>query len=275
MPNYITNILTLKGSDEKIKEVVESIQSEERVIDFNKIIELPDELKGTSAPTTIISQKKYDEQESLDNPKNPFMSRGITKKMSKDLIVRFGADNWYDWCILNWGVKWNASECVMVENGKYEFITAWSTPFMLFIKASVKFPEVEIEVQYADEDLGYNVGTYNIKNGECIKQFDPVGGSYEAFDMSVRLNGDLDCYIFSDLIYDIVDNADGELDKILEDVKNGVESYEAIVVKMIYNREVVNEKYPKKLIAYLLEVAISNENYGYASKLRDVMRVEI
>lgn len=78
---------------------------------------------------------------------------------------------WYDWCIENWGTKWNACNTYVVSDNEVEFDTAWSCPINIFIELSKQFSDVEIEVEYADEDIGYNCGKLVFLNGnieECI-----------------------------------------------------------------------------------------------------------
>lgn len=47
------------------------------------------------------------------------------KERSKELIDKYGADNWYDWCCTNWGTKWGCYDNE-VDGGIYTFTTAWS-----------------------------------------------------------------------------------------------------------------------------------------------------
>lgn len=75
-------------------------------------------------------------------------------------------DNWYSWNCNNWGCKWNAySSYYDEEEGELIFDTAWSCPHTLLESLSEKFPDVKIEVQFADEDIGHNFGHYLLKNG--------------------------------------------------------------------------------------------------------------
>jgi hypothetical protein len=45
-----------------------------------------------------------------------------------------------------------------------KFETAWSHPTKVIHALSKKFPDVEFELQYADEDIGANLGHYTIKD---------------------------------------------------------------------------------------------------------------
>lgn len=86
-------------------------------------------------------------------------------------IKRYGERDWYDWSIKNWGTKWNAGDTV-VYSDIIEFQTAWSTPIPVFVELSKRLKNVEINVDYADEDIGSNCGSLLIINGN-VHQFEP------------------------------------------------------------------------------------------------------
>ncbi len=44
MPNHIMNCLRLSGDQERIDELLKSVKGEESVLDFNKIIPMPESL---------------------------------------------------------------------------------------------------------------------------------------------------------------------------------------------------------------------------------------
>lgn len=106
---------------------------------------------------------------------------------------------WRPWSIENWGTKWNAYEMSIEprengltelrENGLTElrFDTAWSHPYPVIEALSKKFPEAEIQISYADEDLGYNLGKYEILNGARRDLEDLDFGSDEANEFAAQL----------------------------------------------------------------------------------------
>ena len=70
MPNWSYNILN--ASDEVLKQIV----NEEGEIDFNTVVPMPKELLATVSPSRDDTQEKKD--------------------ASKNLIEKYGSDNWYD-----------------------------------------------------------------------------------------------------------------------------------------------------------------------------------
>lgn len=86
-------------------------------------------------------------------------------------IIQYGCDSWYDWCCKNWGTKWNSGGALIVDDNTYEFETAWSTPYNVLVELSKQFPNSRISVDYADEDIGNNCGSYILENGNLIDEY--------------------------------------------------------------------------------------------------------
>lgn len=87
---------------------------------------------------------------------------------------------WYSWNIREWGTKWNSSdnEISGVEGdlARIRFDTAWSHPYPIIETISKQHPDVPIKVQYADEDLGSNCGTYVMLDGVLVEENMPEYG---------------------------------------------------------------------------------------------------
>lgn len=199
MPNHVSHEVEFSGNQEKIDELFAFIkgktlkEDKEMHIDFEKIIPFPEELKGTCSPTRIVSQEEYDEWiRKIDNNElrqHESESKPITQKMSDEFIRKYGYDNWYDWRLNAWNTKWNAYYQRREEN-VILFDTAWSTPYPIFQKLSEIFPQITINVKFADEDFGYNCGNYIYEGGVEVFDFSPQGGTYEAY----KFANDIKCY---------------------------------------------------------------------------------
>ena len=125
MPNWCYNRVEVYIEDEEeVKRWKETVESKESKFDFNKIVPMPEELEGTVKGTNHVP--------------------------SEELKEKYGADNWYDWSINNWGVKWNVyplSEDEIDDNGdyiQYTFDTAWGPPHEIFNAIRKKFPDLGI-----------------------------------------------------------------------------------------------------------------------------------
>ncbi len=135
MPNHVVNHISLQGDPEKIRSMLETIKSDEHGIgsvDFNKIIPMSKSLDIEASSRTDRGLKVYRDfidvytlagTMNMDKLRNiPVESEEIFLRQRTDIrrdewelgkaawrnIRDFGAPTWYDWCISNWGTKWNA-----------------------------------------------------------------------------------------------------------------------------------------------------------------------
>lgn len=267
MPNHVTNILTLVGNETDVNEVLKVLINEKGEIDFNLAVPMAEDLEGTTSPTKIITQAQYEEQKGTDTS---FLGHGITTDMSREYIKKYGADNWYEWKLENWGTKWGGYDSYKIDDVTFGFQTAWATPTRYLEKISSLYPNVTFKVKYADEDMGYNVGEYHLLDSEYVFSEQPEGGSYDAYVMAVELNGSDDCWMVNDYLTDDID--DEEVESALDVINSGNESFEATAILLAYKYRKAYVDFPIKLSNYLLERAVEDEDYKYASELRDAMR---
>lgn len=179
MPNNTTIVLQIKGSKKNCNALKNAVLGEDKgedtsFLDFNKIVPIPPELEGTRSPMNIITQEEYDEQErklasgAIDK-NSIFFSRSLTQELSDKYREDFGADNWYEWCLINWGTKWGAYDFNgdWVGSNVMTFYTAWSPPIPIIEKLSAMFPTVKITMWFADEG-GSWCGSHIYKNGKIV-----------------------------------------------------------------------------------------------------------
>lgn len=108
---------------------------------------------------------------------------------------KYGCADWYDWSCKNWGTKWNACETYIDGNTVY-FDTAWSPPLPVIEKLSKLYPENEIEICFAEEQVGILSGRYVFQNGEIIDGERYNDCSKEAYDMHFELWGNREDFTF-------------------------------------------------------------------------------
>ena len=168
MPNWCSNRVTVRGSLEQFNEFREYVGNG-KTIDFEKILPMPDELKGVMSPTMIVEN----EQEVLEYMQARIEEgyqggRPITQEVSDRYCKLYGADNWLDWATDNWGTKWNINQEDQ-EFGLYDltdrnrqmvfsFLTAWGPPKPIFEHLVEKFRNLEIEWYYdvsGEREVGY------------------------------------------------------------------------------------------------------------------------
>lgn len=105
---------------------------------------------------------------------NAFHDTGNAKIHTDELVLQAlclsqtGFTDPIAWSYENWGTKWNGYESEEFSPTLIRFCTAWSCPYPLLVALSKKFPNDEIEVKYADEDIGNNCGYFTLINGETV-----------------------------------------------------------------------------------------------------------
>ena len=191
MPNYVRNIVKFKDITwNRFKEILKEINGDGDVsfsFDFNKIIPMPKSLdieessrgeKGYACYKAYLEEieSKMDKSEKEEIKARLMKEHKLEEgdfelgKTYFENVQNYGATSWYQWCIDHWDTKWNSMYSCVQENGVISFETAWSTPEKVIKEMAKKF-NVGIEVDFADEDIGYNCGIYEYnKDGELINE---------------------------------------------------------------------------------------------------------
>ncbi len=217
MPNHIQNRVRLTGEQSRIDELLKTVRNDEGdlgSIDFNKIIPMPKELDIECSSRTECGIKAYSDFISvyllgqpdgkLDVFSIPENSEKAFLKVRKDIDsetwslgkqaylnkIKFGHTGWYDWCIANWGTKWNAYSFGQADTNTLSFNTAWSCSMPVMTKLSEMFSDVHFNYAWADEDFGNNVGEVELSGGERTYENIPTPFSKEAFEKAADIRGE-------------------------------------------------------------------------------------
>lgn len=143
MPNWILNKIS---ANKDYDEIIDKLTTDSEV-DFNNIIPMPDNIYQGN-----LGQKE----------------REI-----------YNENNWYDWSIRNWGVKWNACNTCVNDSETY-FDTPWDGVPNLIYELAKMFPDTIIEYKFADEDMFMNTGIFKFK-GKTILRADFNNYNYSAY----------------------------------------------------------------------------------------------
>jgi hypothetical protein len=147
MPNWCENALNVNGTAEDISAFIKWL--DDKPFSFERIDPTPEELKDNAS----FSQSRKD------------------SGAGKELIEKFGSDNWYDWRIQNWGCKWDIDENEgkpahsSAESISFEFQTAWSPPERVIYTLSLRFPTLTFFLEHCEMGCGF-AGEMKVKNGE-------------------------------------------------------------------------------------------------------------
>ena len=145
MPNYCSNVVEIQGPQHILKTLVD------HKLDFQKIHPYPPELDITAG------------REGADD--SPEQKALVAAEESN--LKKYGYKNWYDWCVNNWGTKWNAggdNDAMQVDYDEdvgnqgialFQFDTAWAPPLGVLEKLMETHPELSIECRYHEPGVGF------------------------------------------------------------------------------------------------------------------------
>ena len=294
MPNHITNILTVKGEDWRVKKVFELIKQDDRLIDFDKIIPMPPSLRVTSGSNvdnaiSILLNNTQKFTEMLDYPwvkemnitdiegvknqifKNLSPQDFYEAKVSLDNLEKYGHANWYEWSIANWGTKWNSYDNNLIDENSISFDTAWSTPFPVIQKLAEGFPELTFEVKFADEDIGSNCGIYVFDNGNLVKEYLPKGYEATKFALKVKDYGNIGEHLSWNLPYFSVREWNKEVEDDIIEIITDEEKRENFLSTLFNNCEDDEKFYFVK--GKLIDLCIRKELYVLVKPITEMVKV--
>lgn len=168
MPNWCANSLKLVAktadSEKKLAEIVQELAraktAGENPVIFGLIKPVPEALMITAGYLgDTVEQAALVEKE-------------------KENLKTYGYKNWYDFCIGEWGTKWDAKteydESYTIEGNQLTifFDTAWAPPMQIYY--ALEEMGFEVEATYVEQGVGY-IGFYSdgVDNCEKMEQFYP------------------------------------------------------------------------------------------------------
>lgn len=180
MPNHVASVLELHGDSDQIQNLINKVEVKgedgETTYNFDNLYPVPEELTRVSSPVKIISEEEFARKTAeVDerNKKFPGMSFGypITEAQNRELLDKYGSNNWYDWRLKHHGTKWGLYNVIRTSDATFHYNTAWSPAREFFLHVSKDFPDVKFVTRFADEGGGF-VGSETYKNGKVEESTD-------------------------------------------------------------------------------------------------------
>lgn len=202
MPNWCDNELTIRSKRGGVLACLEAIRGDEEcerekppLIDFDRIIPMPEILKGTTSPPDLRGLFPLGDEEAGKKilEWEWVREKGITTledlrcyleqlpdyeellakaRKTQQAEAMTGYSDWYSWCVANWGTKWNAQDTVFKKDPTDQeaticFDTAWSPPIPVVETLSRKFPRLSFTLRYWECGVGFK-GLFRVHNGTVI-----------------------------------------------------------------------------------------------------------
>ena len=173
MPNWNSNRLTVTDlTDEQRTELTSHIENEDLLEHY---VPQPTDLKYSvsiveSMEEKIEQAKNYPWwSEKTEEQRQEWLSQFTERKDVQHLIDKYGVADGYNWCINNWGTKWDIADATVESVGSEliaHFNTAWSPPTEGLRRVSEKFPGVTFVLTYQEESMDF-CGAVLFKNGQA------------------------------------------------------------------------------------------------------------
>jgi len=169
MPNYCNNVVEIRGPQAQVKALVD------HRLDFMKIYPYPKDLD------IVAGRSGADD--------SPEQIQLVAAEQSN--LKKYGYKNWYDWCVSEWGTKWNAGgsdnadmQIDFDEDGDdsialFQFDTAWAPALGVMQKLMDTHPELSIECRYHEPGVGF-FGVWTDGSDRCY-EFENFTGSQDPF----------------------------------------------------------------------------------------------
>lgn len=154
MPNWCNNRVVISHEDTAKLEALVGAIKEGRFCDH--VIPVPEDLK-------IVAGRVGAE----DNPEQIELER-----KTEENIRKYGAGNWYDFCVSRWGTKWDVDPYdpadVVIKNNTIEFgfDSAWSPPIGIY--EALVDDGFEVEATYYEPGMAY-VGRWYMGDDDCYE----------------------------------------------------------------------------------------------------------
>jgi len=146
-------------------------------------------------------------------------------------LKKYGYKNWYDWCVSEWGTKWNAggsdNEDMIVDYDEdmddtgialFTFSSAWAPPVGVFQKLKELHPDLYIQGRYYEPGVGF-FGVWDDGDDRCYNFESIEKGSSDEFWASedgILLNENFD------IVEDMIRNEEYEMDEGAKKVRDYV-----------------------------------------------------
>ena len=206
MPNWCNNGITITGPKDKIQALYQEIKGKDKFLDV--MVPMPTALRDTTSPPYPKDSPHYKPQPYVD-----------------------GYNNWYDWCVNNWGTKWDINDDGLVfedtEDGYATisgwFESAWAPPIEAYNTYMENNEEIQILATYEEGGMDF-AGIYD--NGDD----DYMEGLSVVCERIVRgtetLEEQTELFQRLDEEFDLVENRreyiEDEMEEERRDEKNGV-----------------------------------------------------
>jgi hypothetical protein len=140
-------------------------------------------------------------QEFIPMPAELSNTTSPSNTTNEELISKYGSDNWYDWCIQNWGTKWdiNVGDIELDEEfneARGWFDSAWGPPIEAYRQLTKQ--GFDVNVMYHEPGMSF-VGRFTSDSDDECTEYDFSNENWrdDIFDIDLveMLESDYESYL--------------------------------------------------------------------------------
>lgn len=180
MPNWCENKLTITGTASELANFYSKIDNGEEFQFLEVFVPTPNDLLAHSSP-------EFDEERKKEN------------------LDKYGARDWYDWRVQNWGTKWDLSSFELItkiqhdekmQTWVFHFETAWAPPEEAFEKIAAQWPNLIFYISYSEPGMAF-CGYAKYQGGEktetnCVNMIQSFDDYLEELEYDFGYIGNID-----------------------------------------------------------------------------------
>jgi hypothetical protein len=202
MPNWVYNYLTVEGSKEDIAKLKAQVGATVKT-----------KYKSADEINEVVDRKPiFSFMNILPPPEDKLEEYHAVHGYSNGEKTGDTEYNWYNFNVREWGTKWDARDVELLEDDEtylhYKFDTAWSPPTEVITKLAEQNPNLNITLEYREEQGWGGEIAFNGSSVEVVKEWDVPETHAEEIEVNndycwrcENFDGD-----FSDLYQDCPEN---------------------------------------------------------------------
>ncbi len=186
MPNWCMNNLRISGPAEALKRFKEASKTRPQYytdLGWDKTDnQAVFSLSGTFPIPEVVLQnwEKYEKIRETHRKECEKIREGVPEDQLENLVFppypainQSEAEQWYYWCVQNWGTKWDVSPTNIEDNENEEewivsFDSAWSPPIEWLEKVCQDYRELSFNLEYCEPGMNF-VGEAVAEDGDCTE----------------------------------------------------------------------------------------------------------
>ena len=163
MPNWCDNQVTITGPNSVIDKIEKIVKEE-----------------SNNAENGLLQFFHPMPKELLDTEAGPIAKTKAEKNARQARKLEFGAENWYDWRVNNWGTKWEVNEFYGVDRQylteqsegesmiSFAFSSAWAPPIGAYEYFLAKNEECTLKAYYYEGGCDF-MGVFENGDDRCYQ----------------------------------------------------------------------------------------------------------